>query len=137
MLIHPTLGYRLELLHRPGSRAGGKPATPGEAALREGYGHVAFDVTDLDGAFDRAVARGARPVMPPGPSPEPGCGWRSSPTPRVTSSSSCTGPGSSWPSAAGARVEVELVPGATHFWNGASDVNGIVRRSIEFLRACG
>jgi dipeptidyl aminopeptidase/acylaminoacyl peptidase len=40
-------------------------------------------------------------------------------------------------SAAGARVEVELVPGATHFWNGASDVNGIVRRSIEFLRACG
>lgn len=33
---------------------------------------VAFDVTDLDGAFDRAVARGARPVMPPCPSPEPG-----------------------------------------------------------------
>ncbi len=42
MLIHPTLGYRLELLHRPGSRADGKPATPGEAALREGYGHVAI-----------------------------------------------------------------------------------------------
>jgi catechol 2,3-dioxygenase-like lactoylglutathione lyase family enzyme len=72
MLIHPTLGYRLELLHRPGSRADGKPATPGEAAQREGYGHVAFDVEDLEGAFDRAVARGARPVMPPGPSPEPG-----------------------------------------------------------------
>jgi catechol 2,3-dioxygenase-like lactoylglutathione lyase family enzyme len=32
----------------------------------------AIDVTDLDGAFDRAVARGARPVMPPCPSPEPG-----------------------------------------------------------------
>ena len=72
MLIHPTLGYRLELLHRPGSGAGRKPATPGEAALREGYGHVAFDVTDLDAGYDRAVARGARPVMPPGPSPEPG-----------------------------------------------------------------
>jgi glyoxylase I family protein len=74
MLIHPAHGYRLELLHRPGSGAGadGKPATPGEAALREGYGHVAFDVTDLDGAYDRAVARGARPVMPPGPAPEPG-----------------------------------------------------------------
>jgi acetyl esterase/lipase len=40
-------------------------------------------------------------------------------------------------SAAGATVELELVPGATHFWDGASDVNGIVRRSIEFLRACG
>jgi len=40
-------------------------------------------------------------------------------------------------SAAGATVELELVPGATHFWNGASDVSGIVRRSIEFLRARG
>jgi acetyl esterase/lipase len=36
---------------------------------------------------------------------------------------------------AGATVELELVPGATHFWNGASDVPGIVRRSIQFLRA--
>ncbi len=72
MLIHPRHGYRLELLHRPGSVAAGKPGTPAEAALREGYGHVAFDVTDLDAAYDRAVARGARPVMPPGPSPEAG-----------------------------------------------------------------
>jgi lactoylglutathione lyase len=72
MLIHPEHGYRLELLHRPGSRTGGKPANPGDAALREGYGHLAFDVTDLDAAYDRAVARGARSVMPPGPSPEPG-----------------------------------------------------------------
>jgi lactoylglutathione lyase len=72
MLVHPVYGYRLELLHRPGSLAGRKPGTPGEAALREGYGHVAFDVTDLDGAYHRAVTRGARPVMPPRPSPEPG-----------------------------------------------------------------
>jgi glyoxylase I family protein len=76
MLIHPAFGYRLELLHRPGTGAGadpdGKPASPAAAALRAGYGHVAFDVTDLDGAWDRAVARGARPVMPPCPSPEPG-----------------------------------------------------------------
>ncbi len=71
MLIHPVHGYRLELLHRPGSAAD-KPANPGEAALREGYGHMAFDVTDLDAAYDRALALGARPVMPPGPSPEPG-----------------------------------------------------------------
>jgi hypothetical protein len=33
---------------------------------------VAFDVTDLDAGYARSVARGARPVMPPGPSPEPG-----------------------------------------------------------------
>ncbi len=37
-------------------------------------------------------------------------------------------------SAAGASVELELVPGATHFWHGARDVPGIVRRSVEFLR---
>jgi catechol 2,3-dioxygenase-like lactoylglutathione lyase family enzyme len=72
MLIHPEHGYRLELLHRPGSAAGGKPGTPAEAALRDGYGHVAFDVADLEAAYDRAVVRGARPVMPPCPSPEPG-----------------------------------------------------------------
>jgi len=72
MLIHPGYGYRVELLHRPGSASPGKPVTPGEAALREGYGHVAFDVADLDAAYERAVACGARPVMPPGPSPEAG-----------------------------------------------------------------
>ena len=74
MLIHPGFGYRVELLHRPGTGGGPgpKPANPAEAALRQGYGHVAFDVADLDGAFDHAVARGARPVMPPCPAPEPG-----------------------------------------------------------------
>jgi len=74
MLIHPEHGYRLELLHRPGTadREHGKPATPAEAALLAGYGHVAFDVTDLDAAYQRATGKGARPVMPPCPSPEPG-----------------------------------------------------------------
>ena len=72
MLIHPVHGYRVELLHRAGSSTGGKPATPGDAALREGYGHIAFDVPELGEAYDRAVAHGARPVMPPGPSPEAG-----------------------------------------------------------------
>ena len=72
MLIHPQHGYRLELLHRPGSGTDGKPAHPGEAALREGYGHITFDVNDLDAAYDQAVTCGARPVMPPGPSPERG-----------------------------------------------------------------
>jgi acetyl esterase/lipase len=36
---------------------------------------------------------------------------------------------------AGATVELELVPGATHFWNGAGDVAAIVRRSAGFLGA--
>src|SRR6202042_625310 len=65
MLIHAEYGYRLELLHRPGSSAGGRPDTPAEAALRHGYGHVAFDVADLEAAYERAVARGARPGLPP------------------------------------------------------------------------
>ena len=68
-------GYRIELLHRPGTgdsaSPGPKPAHPAAAALRAGFGHVAFDVPDLDGAFNHAVARGARPVMPPCPAPEP------------------------------------------------------------------
>jgi acetyl esterase/lipase len=38
--------------------------------------------------------------------------------------------------AAGAAVELEIVPGATHFWNGADDIGGIVGRSAGFLRAC-
>jgi catechol 2,3-dioxygenase-like lactoylglutathione lyase family enzyme len=95
MLIHPAHRYRLELLYRPGSGAGadGKPATPGEAALREGYGHVAFDVTDLDGAYDRAVARAHGRSCRPARRRNPGYGWRSSPIPRETSSSCCTGQG--------------------------------------------
>jgi dipeptidyl aminopeptidase/acylaminoacyl peptidase len=36
---------------------------------------------------------------------------------------------------AGASVELELVPDASHFWKGASDVPAIIRRSIDFLRA--
>jgi lactoylglutathione lyase len=72
MLIHPRGGDRLELLHRPGSQAGLRAQTPPEAALTEGFGHVAFDVAGVDQAFDRLVGLGARPVMEPRPSPEPG-----------------------------------------------------------------
>lgn len=72
MLIHPVHGYRVELLHRPASVPADKPSTPVEAALRHGYGHVAFDVADLEAAYERALSRGARPVMAPCPSPEAG-----------------------------------------------------------------
>ena len=71
MLIHPGRGDRLELLHRPGSAPGLRAETPPEAVLTEGFGHVAFDVVGVDAHFDRLVARGARPVMTPRPSPEP------------------------------------------------------------------
>jgi glyoxylase I family protein len=72
MLIHPEHGDRLELLHRPGSVPGLRFADPAEAALSHGFGHIAFDVGDLDAAFERLVGLGARPVMTPRPSPEPG-----------------------------------------------------------------
>ena len=72
MLIHPTYGYRVELLSRAGSSVGAKPADPAAAAARHGYGHIAFEVGDVDAEFDRVVAAGARPVMAPRPAPEPG-----------------------------------------------------------------
>ena len=72
MLVHRTHGDRLELLHRNGSTTGPRYADPAGAALAEGYGHVAFDVADLDGTFDNVVGLGARAVMTPRPSPEPG-----------------------------------------------------------------
>jgi lactoylglutathione lyase len=72
MLVHPSRGDRLELLHRPGSRPGVRAQTPPEAVLTEGFGHLAFDVAGVDEAFDHLVGLGARPVMEPRPSPEPG-----------------------------------------------------------------
>jgi len=72
MLVHPERGDRLELLHRPGSRPGLRADDPPAAVLTEGFGHIAFDVPGVDAAFDRLVGLGARPVMEPRPSPEPG-----------------------------------------------------------------
>lgn len=72
MLLHPGHGDRLELLHRDGSRRGLRAPDPAEAALSEAFGHVAFDVAGVDAVFDRLVSLGARPVMTPRPSPEPG-----------------------------------------------------------------
>ena len=72
MLIHRAYGDRLELLHRPGTASGPKAADPAGAALSQGFGHIAFDVADLDATFERVVTLGARPVLTPRPSPEPG-----------------------------------------------------------------
>ena len=42
------------------------------AALRQGTGHVAFTVDDLDAAVERALKAGSREVWAPRPSPKPG-----------------------------------------------------------------
>jgi lactoylglutathione lyase len=71
MLVSPD-GHRIELLSRPGSVAGLQATNPVEAALTRGFGHVAFDVPDVDAAYDGLVAAGAADRMSPRPSPEPG-----------------------------------------------------------------
>jgi lactoylglutathione lyase len=72
MLRDPEHGHRVELLHRPGSSPGLRAANPAEAALTEGFGHLAFGVTDLGEVHRRLLGLGAREVMAPQPSPEPG-----------------------------------------------------------------
>ncbi len=72
MLIHPDHGDRLELLHRTGSARRHTPADPGEAARATGSGTSPSTSATSTGTFQRAVAAGARPVMTPRPSPEPG-----------------------------------------------------------------
>jgi lactoylglutathione lyase len=72
VMLLSSEGHRIELLHRPGSVAGLQAANPVEAALTWGFGHVAFDVPDVDAAYDALRAAGAGDRMSPRPSPEPG-----------------------------------------------------------------
>lgn len=65
-------GTRVELLERAGSAAGIGGHHPPEALLTHGYGHIAFETSDLDADYAGLVARGATPVWDPRPSPEPG-----------------------------------------------------------------
>jgi lactoylglutathione lyase len=71
-MLRSADGWRLELLSRPGNLAGLQAASPVEAALTRGYGHVALDVPDVDAAYDALLAGGASDRMSPRPSPEPG-----------------------------------------------------------------
>jgi len=71
MLRHDT-GYRIELLHRPGSVPGIEPGNPVAAAGTRGYGHICLRVEDVEGEYERLLAAGASPRKPPAPSPRPG-----------------------------------------------------------------
>lgn len=71
-MLHSPDGYRVELLHRADSVLGLQAGNPLEAAATRGYGHVAFDVPDVDAAYDALIALGAADRMSPRPSPEPG-----------------------------------------------------------------
>lgn len=72
MLIHPEHGDRLELLHRPSGVAGPQHDNPAQAAATWGFGHIALDVPELDATYRHVLELGARPVMEPAASPEPG-----------------------------------------------------------------
>ena len=65
-------GTRVELLERAGSAGGIGGHHPPEALLTRGYGHIAFETSDLDADYAGLVARGALPVWDPRPSPEAG-----------------------------------------------------------------
>lgn len=72
VMLISSVGYRIELLERAGSRPGLQASHPIEAALTRGYGHFALRVTDVDATYDRLLAAGATGRMSPRPSPEPG-----------------------------------------------------------------
>lgn len=71
MLQHAS-GYRIELLHRPGSAPGIEPDSPLTAAATRGYGHFCLCVQDVDAAYANLIAAGARMRMAPSPSPRKG-----------------------------------------------------------------
>lgn len=71
MLAHPS-GSRLELFEHAGSVPGLNAAGPIEAHATRGYNHFALAAPDLDDVFAAALAAGAKPVIEPRPSPEPG-----------------------------------------------------------------
>lgn len=65
-------GAGVELFEVAGSAEGLAWADPSAALRRRGFGHVALEVDDLDGAFRDAVGAGGGAVWDPRPSPEPG-----------------------------------------------------------------
>jgi glyoxylase I family protein len=71
MMRHES-GMRLELFEHSGSAARIQNASPIEALATRGYGHFAFAAPDIDAVFAGALEAGARPVLEPAPSPEPG-----------------------------------------------------------------
>jgi len=71
MLLHPS-GMRLELFAHAESQPGIAGRSPVEAVAVRGYGHVALASPEIETLFAHAVNAGARSVLEPGPSPQPG-----------------------------------------------------------------
>lgn len=71
MLRSPD-GARVELFEVEGSVDGLAGADPPSAMRTRGFGHVAFELEDLDAGYDAIVAAGGTEVWSPRASPEPG-----------------------------------------------------------------
>jgi catechol 2,3-dioxygenase-like lactoylglutathione lyase family enzyme len=71
-MLRSAAGARLELFEVSGSTTGVSDADPREAMRTLGFGHVAFELDDLDAGYETVMAAGAGEVWPPRQSPEPG-----------------------------------------------------------------
>jgi lactoylglutathione lyase len=71
-MLRSADGARVELFEVDGSVGGLTGADPPSAMRTRGFGHVAFELADLDTGYDAIVAAGGREVWSPRPSPEPG-----------------------------------------------------------------
>jgi lactoylglutathione lyase len=71
MLTHRS-GSRLELFQHSASIPGLQAAGPIEAQATRGYNHFALVAPEIDALFASALDAGARALIEPSPSPEPG-----------------------------------------------------------------
>jgi lactoylglutathione lyase len=72
VMLRNGAGTGVELFEVPGAAAGVAHADPPAAMRTTGFGHVAFEVDDLDAAYAAIVAAGGTGVWEPRQSPEPG-----------------------------------------------------------------
>jgi catechol 2,3-dioxygenase-like lactoylglutathione lyase family enzyme len=71
VLLRAPSGLRIELIERPGSIP--DPfSDPLEAALRQGFGHWALEIDDLEQAVAELTSVGAEIVWPPADAVQPG-----------------------------------------------------------------
>ena len=72
LMMRNADGLRVELFEHPGSATGIHVEHPLEALATRGYGHFALAAADIDAPFEAALVAGARAIVRPSPSPEPG-----------------------------------------------------------------
>jgi catechol 2,3-dioxygenase-like lactoylglutathione lyase family enzyme len=72
VVLQSAGGLRIELIERAGSARARSFGDPLDAALSQGYGHWAIEVSDVDQAFAELSAAGGQPVWPPAPAVRPG-----------------------------------------------------------------